>query len=219
MSTIARDPSPYTAPDRYVDRKRYLWMLSVVWPAAPLIGLYLVSVTGWSVFYAFTLVVWYAVIPALDVLFGNDPNNPPEAAVARLEADRYYRVLTYLTVPVHYASLIVSAWWVVTKPMAWWEVVALALSLGIVNGLALNTGHELGHKKEAFGRWMAKIVLAVVATATSSSSTIKATIATLRPPKIPLRPGWVKASINFRCAKFRAPSSAPGIWKRCGWSA
>src|SRR3546814_11991862 len=48
------------------------------------------------------------------------------------------------------------------QPIAWWEVVALAFSLGIVNGLALNTGHELGHKKEPFDRWMAKIVLAVV---------------------------------------------------------
>src|SRR3546814_107019 len=150
------------APDRYVDRKRYLWVLSVVWPAAPLIGLYLVHLTGWSIFYAFTLFVWYGAIPVFDVLFGKDPNNPPEAAVARLEADRYYRVLTWLTVPVHYASLIGCAWWITTQPIAWWEVVALAFSLGIVNGLALNTGHELGHKKEPFDRWMAKIVLAVV---------------------------------------------------------
>ena len=89
MSTIAGNPSTDTAPDRYVDRKRYLWMLSVVWPAARLIGLYLVSTTGLGVFYAFTLVLWYAGIPALDVLFGNDPNNPPEPAVAGVEADRY----------------------------------------------------------------------------------------------------------------------------------
>ncbi len=162
MSTTTKNLFTDETPDHYVDRKRYLWMLSVVWPAAPLIGLYLVSLTGWGVFYAFTMFIWYVVIPALDHLLGKDPNNPPEAAVARLEADRYYRVLTYLTVPVHYASLIVSAWWVTTQPMAWWEVVLLALSLGIVNGLALNTGHELGHKKEAFDRWMAKIVLAVV---------------------------------------------------------
>lgn len=57
MSTLARNPSADSAPDHYVDRKRYLWMLSVVWPAAPLIGLYLVSLTGLGVFYAFTLVV------------------------------------------------------------------------------------------------------------------------------------------------------------------
>jgi alkane 1-monooxygenase len=136
--------------------------LSVVWPAAPLIGLYLVHLTGWSIFYAFTLFVWYGVIPAFDVLLGKDPNNPPETAVVRLEADKYYRVLTWLTVPVHYASLVGCAWWIATQPIAWWEVVALAFSLGIVNGLALNTGHELGHKKEPFDRWMAKIVLAVV---------------------------------------------------------
>ena len=46
--------------------------------------------------------------------------------------------------------------------MSVFEFLALALSLGIVNGLALNTGHELGHKKETFDRWMAKLVLAVV---------------------------------------------------------
>ncbi len=162
MTSLA-DASPATAdPEHYVDKKRYLWMLSIVWPAAPMIGLYLVHLTGWSVFYAFTLVVWYAVIPACDLLFGGDPNNPPESAVDRLEADRYYRVLTYLTVPMHYASLIVSAWWVATQSVPWWGVVALALSLGVVNGLALNTGHELGHKKDSFDRWMAKIVLAVV---------------------------------------------------------
>src|SRR3546814_12640528 len=77
---------------------------------SPLIGLYLVHLTGWSIFYAFTLFVWYGAIPVFDVLFGKDPNNTPEAAVARLEADRYYRALTWLTVPVHYASLLGCAW-------------------------------------------------------------------------------------------------------------
>src|SRR3546814_2230339 len=72
--------------------------------------------------------------------------------VCSSDLDRYYRVLTWLTVPVHYASLIGCAWWITTQPIAWWEVVALAFSLGIVNGLALNTGHELGHKKEPFDR-------------------------------------------------------------------
>jgi alkane 1-monooxygenase len=38
----------------------------------------------------------------------------------------------------------------------------LALSVGVVNGLAINTGHELGHKNTKLERWLAKIVLAVV---------------------------------------------------------
>src|SRR3546814_16142714 len=85
------------APDRYVDRKRYLWVLSVVWPAAPLIGLYLVHLTGWNIFYAFTLFVLSGAIPLFDVLFGKDPNNPPEAPLPRLEADTHLPVYHLFT--------------------------------------------------------------------------------------------------------------------------
>lgn len=148
--------------EEYVDKKRHLWLLSVLWPATPVIGLYLVTLTEWSIWYGLVLILWYAVLPLADVMFGEDFSNPPESAVSRLEQDRYYRVLTYLTVPMHYVSLIGCAWWVSTKDVNLFEFIALALSLGIVNGLALNTGHELGHKKETFDRWMAKLVLAVV---------------------------------------------------------
>lgn len=146
----------------YVDKKRYFWVLSVLWPATPLIGLYLVSVTGWSIWYATILIMWYVGVPVADAIFGEDFSNPPDSAVPDLEKDRYYRILTYLTVPMHYAALIGCAWWVSTHSMNALEFVALALSLGIVNGLGINTGHELGHKKEGFDRWMAKLVLAVV---------------------------------------------------------
>lgn len=146
----------------YVDRKRYFWILSILWPATPMIGLALVAATGWSVWYALTLVVWYGLIPLLDAMLGEDFSNPPDEAMARLEKDRFYRVLTYVTVPVHFAAVIVCCWWVATHPMSIIELVVLALSLGIVNGLAMNTGHELGHKKESFDRWMAKIALSLV---------------------------------------------------------
>tara|TARA_R110002126_G_C10488881_1_gene503076 strand:- start:5765 stop:6970 length:1206 start_codon:yes stop_codon:yes gene_type:complete len=159
MSIVPREPGSIT---EYVDKKRYLWMLSVIWPATPIIGLYLVAQTGWSIWYGLVLFVWYALVPLFDTMFGEDFNNPPEEAVEALEKDRYYRVLTYITVPMHYATLLVSAWWVSTQNMSLLEIITLAFSLGIVNGLALNTGHELGHKKETFDRWMAKLVLAVV---------------------------------------------------------
>jgi len=163
MNAMDKAPSvQMVVAEPYVDRKRYFWILSVLWPATPLIGLYLVSVTGWSIWYATVLILWYGAVPLMDAMFGEDFSNPPESAVSDLEKDRYYRVLTYLTVPMHYAALIGCAWWVSTHSMNALEIITLALSLGIVNGLALNTGHELGHKKEAFDRWMAKLVLAVV---------------------------------------------------------
>jgi alkane 1-monooxygenase len=36
----------------------------------------------------------------------------------------------------------------------------LVLTVGIVNGIAINTAHELGHKREATERWLSKIALA-----------------------------------------------------------
>ncbi|MEI4600249.1 hypothetical protein WAC39_27975, partial [Klebsiella pneumoniae] len=65
----------------YIDRKRYLWMLSTLWPATPMIGLWLVAQTGWTIWYALVLIVWYAMVPLLDAMFGEDFNNPPEEAV------------------------------------------------------------------------------------------------------------------------------------------
>lgn len=146
----------------YVDKKRYFWMLSVVWPATPLLGLWLVAATGWSVGYALPLIFWYALVPLLDAMLGEDLNNPPEDAVEDLEKDRYYRILTYVTIPIHYVSLIVCAWWVSSHGMSLIEILVFALSLGLAQGIALNTAHEMGHKQEEFDRWMARIACAVV---------------------------------------------------------
>ena len=36
----------------------------------------------------------------------------------------------------------------------------MALSAGMVAGIAINTAHELGHKKESHERWLAQVALA-----------------------------------------------------------
>ena len=159
MNTTTQALGPLTP---YVDKKRYLWPLAVFWPLAPMVGIWLVYQTGIELFYAAVLVFWYGVIPLLDTMFGEDTSNPPEEAVPSLENDRYYRFLVYLTVPMHYITLVVSAWWIGTHDISWYGFLLLTLSVGALNGLALNTGHELGHKKDRFDRWMAKIVLASV---------------------------------------------------------
>ncbi len=47
MSDLSQASTAQAGADEvYVDKKRYFWILSVFWPATPLIGLYLVSVTG-----------------------------------------------------------------------------------------------------------------------------------------------------------------------------
>ena len=147
---------------RYTDRRRWLWSLSLVWPLLPVAGCLLARHGGSALWYWSTLAIWYLLVPALDHLLPADASNPPPEVVPQLEADRYYRILTYLTVPIHYLTLIYCAWVVGTQHLPWYSFLGLALSVGVVNGLAINTGHELGHKTTSVERWLAKTVLAVV---------------------------------------------------------
>ncbi|MGI9262177.1 MAG: alkane 1-monooxygenase, partial [Woeseiaceae bacterium] len=77
------------------------------------------------------------------------------------DRDPFYRLLTYTVVPLHFVALIGSAWWAGTQSLSLWAFAGLAAVAGITSGLAINTGHELGHKKSKFERTLAKIVLAV----------------------------------------------------------
>ena len=105
-----------------------------------------------------------------------------------LENDRYYRWVVYMylpmqfvilfagfaiiagTNPVHWATdlLGITGWasdtfgsdLVRQVDLTWYEKGFLALSIAGVQGIGINTAHELGHKKESVERWLSKIALA-----------------------------------------------------------
>ena len=145
----------------YVDKKRWLWSLSVLYPLQPLLGIWLHAETGNQAWLLFPLFLGYVVAPFQDWLLGEDENNPPEEVVVQLDRDRYYRFLTYAVVPLHFIALFAAAWWAGTQSLSWWAFIGLAVVAGMGSGLGINTGHELGHKKSQFERNLAKIVLAV----------------------------------------------------------
>ena len=145
------------------DGKRLAWLLSVVYPLVPLLGVALHARTGEPAMLAVPLLIGYGLMPLLDALIGEDRNNPPEAIVPQLEADRYYRWLTWLTVPLYFVSLLVCAWWAGTQALPGWALLILAYAAGTNSGMGLTTGHELGHKHNALEQWLAKLVLAVPA--------------------------------------------------------
>lgn len=161
MSSVMPNDASRAAAD-YRDKKRYFWPLSAVWVLTPVFSVMLAQASGLHLFTWATVILWYLAIPVVDLLLGSDTSNPPEGAIEELEGDRYYRYLTYLTVPLHYVTLLVAAWAVAELGLGWAAYLGLALSVGIVNGLAINTGHELGHKKTRIERNLAKVCLAVV---------------------------------------------------------
>ena len=147
----------------YVDRKRWFWLLSVAYPLQPFVAIGLHFKTGNEWWFLLPIFVNFVVAPLLDWLIGEDRNNPPEAVVMKLEQDLYYRRLTYLVVPLHFVTLIGSAWYAGTQSLSWWAFALLAYVAGTTAGLAINTGHELGHKNSRFEKLLAKVVLAVPA--------------------------------------------------------
>jgi alkane 1-monooxygenase len=124
----------------------------------------------------------------LDLMLGLDPSNPPDDVMEELENDKYYRWVVYMYLPLQFLILFAgfafisgtnpAHWltdllgitsWVsdtfgadLVRPvdLAWYEKVALAFSIAGVQGIGINTAHELGHKKESVERWLSKIALA-----------------------------------------------------------
>ncbi|SHG80619.1 alkane 1-monooxygenase [Jatrophihabitans endophyticus] len=146
---------------RWRDRKRYLWLLGTVVPLFLFAGWGLVELTGLGLFWWIGPMVVHALIPLLDVVIGDDRNNAPEEALAWLEQDRYYRWVTYLFLPCQFVAFF-TGFWLMTRGdgMTVIDRLGVMTTLGLLNGIAINTAHELGHKKEHLERWFARIALA-----------------------------------------------------------
>ncbi len=145
----------------YQDRKRHLWLLSMLYPLLALsgVGLYLVTGSQWLLLTP--LVSIYGGASLFDWLLGIDKSNPPEELVPQLEEDPYYRWLPMLTVPLHVVVLVVIAGFTATHDLSWLSMLVLALTAGLYSGLAINTAHELGHKKTELERRLARIAAGI----------------------------------------------------------
>jgi alkane 1-monooxygenase len=142
------------------DGKRYIWPLGLLVPTLPLIALILVETTGSGAFWFIGPVLLFGVFPLVDLLVGKDARNPPDELIAWLEQDRYYRWCTYAFVPLQYATLLLAGWLWANGDLTVIESIGLALTVGMVSGIAINTAHELGHKRVSLERWLSKIALA-----------------------------------------------------------
>jgi alkane 1-monooxygenase len=142
------------------DPKRYAWLLGLLVPLLPFVAWGLAVSTGLRIFWFVGPFVVFVLIPLLDLAIGPDGKNPPEASLLRLEEDRYYRWCTYAYVPLQYASLVLACWCWSRGRLPFVDSVGLALTVGFVGGIAINTAHELGHKRDRVERWLSKVALA-----------------------------------------------------------
>ena len=145
------------------DTKRYAWLVGAIVPVIPFLSWGLVSWTGHDAFWFFGPVFIFGLVPLVDLVVGIDPNNPPDEVLERLEEDRFYRWITYAFIPLQYVAVIWTAWMISQPQHDVLDRLGMAISLGIVVGIGINTAHELGHKKEKHERWLSRVALAPTA--------------------------------------------------------
>ncbi len=147
-------------PAAWSDPKRYAWLLGLIVPMLPFLAWGGVELTGLGAFWFFGPVLVFVIFPVLDFLVGMDAENPPDSVIKWLEQDRYYRWCTYVFIPVQYAGLIFACWLWADGGLSTLDSIGLALTMGMVSGIAINTAHELGHKRADLEKWLSKVALA-----------------------------------------------------------
>jgi alkane 1-monooxygenase len=160
MTTRTEDSGTIDQPAGWVDRKRRLWLLAFVVPTLPVVAMLLATRTGLDVFWFWGVLFTFVLVPAADVLIGDDRSNPPEEVAAALQRDPWYRWIVLAYLPAQYAVLAWSLWYAATHPLTALQYTGLAVTVGIVTGVGINAAHELGHKHEHLEHWASKLALA-----------------------------------------------------------
>ena len=196
----------------YVDRKRWFWVLSVVYPLQVIIPVWLHAATGNELWFFLPFFVFFVLTPLLDWLIGEDTNNPPEEVVMQLEQDVYYRRLTYIIVPLHFLTLFGCAAYALTQPLSWWAFIAAGSCSGYDGRVSRSIpGTSWATRIQGWRRRWRNWCSLSPPTDTSRSTIIVAITCSFRRPGTKRVRGWARVSTSSRCAKFPACSAARGL--------
>lgn len=213
------------------DKKRRLWLMGLIAPTALFVMLPLVwglNKLGWHA--AAQIPMWigpllvYVLLPILDLRFGPDGQNPPDEVMEQLENDKYYRYCTYVYIPFQYLSVVLGAYLFTASDLQWlgfpsgglsWAgKVGLALSVGVLGGVGINTAHEMGHKKDSLERWLSKITLAQTCYGHFFIEHNRGHHVRVATPETPRRPGSARRSGSSCRAAFSAACVRHCSWRR-----
>lgn len=145
-----------------LDKKRYLWMIS---PALPVIGLGILAGYHFAprplkkVFALGGPLVLHVIIPTIDTVIGKDKNNPTADEVKLLESDPYYSRLVKSFIPLQYAANIYACYLMSRKNTSLLDKILIGASMGAINGIAINTAHELSHKPDRIDHILSHLAL------------------------------------------------------------
>jgi len=134
-----------------IDKKRFGWLLS---PGLPVIGMGILAGYHFGpkatkkLFALGGPLLLHVVIPTLDALVGDDENNPSDDEIKVLVDDPYYDRIVKMFIPLQMAANAFAGYVVTRKEVSLVDQVLLGISMGAINGVAVNTAHELSHRPQ-----------------------------------------------------------------------
>ena len=141
-------------------RKRHLWLISLIFPMIPLLGIGLTELTG-SIYMMFAPVVLiYLIVPMLEVLMGDDQYDLLGLMEEEAALSPFYRYMVHALLPVVYVTWLWGAWYAATQDLPWLAYLAMGVAHGWGLAYAINSGHETGHKTDKLSKWIALLMLA-----------------------------------------------------------
>ena len=134
-----------------IDKKRFGWLLSA---GLPVIGMGILAGYHFGpkatkkLFALGGPLLLHVVIPTLDALVGDDENNPSDDEIKVLVDDPYYDRIVKMFIPLQMAANAFAGYVVTRKEVSLVDQILLGISMGAINGVAVNTAHELSHRPQ-----------------------------------------------------------------------
>lgn len=132
-----------------LDKKRYWWLLS---PGLPVIGMGILAGYQFGpkltkkIFALGGPLLLHVIIPSIDSIIGKDSNNPSDDQITSLVNDPYYDRIVKLFIPLQMAANLFVGYVVSRKETSFVDQILLGISMGAINGIGVNTAHELSHR-------------------------------------------------------------------------
>lgn len=136
-------------PNVVIAIKKYLYLIVFVIAAIPYWSILAAESYGYHDAFAWSGMLFiFVLLPLLDFIVGQDPANPNDEQVEKMDKQLWYPFLTLMAVPAQFAVLIYGAYiFTTSNAFSFIGQIGWVLSCGIVSAiLAINVGHELIHK-------------------------------------------------------------------------
>ncbi|WP_454784045.1 alkane 1-monooxygenase [Legionella sp. WA2024007413] len=137
--------------------KKLSFMLAYLLVILPFIGFY------YGGFYTFLpFFILFTLVPCMDIWL-LDPSNPNPTEEHLLLKAKYFKLLTWIYVPLQCCFIILAAYLIAHVPLTAKEFIGFSLSIGLLTGgIGITLAHELMHKNSQVDQLLSKILLVSV---------------------------------------------------------